>query len=233
MSKARSSLIGTNPRERGYEKQRIALDWIYRWGWSSEDVLHKLTGSGASKISNLLIENKLILSTPNDRCNVFKDAPAHLLTLTETGLEAAERDCEYLIRYEIKPSKLKANTIVKENICQMLTAKEVFKKSINEFQTSREFLEKSSKKERQHDVIWGFDDKTNVGVEVALSINIEQDFNKILKSCLESLGEEVNTNKEINKIIIYIDSIKTSDKFEKYFTSNKSLEKIEFVSLLW
>ena len=57
-------LDGQSPQNRAKEKLKKTLDWIYRWGFTTEKVIHLLSGQKAHTYAKSLV-NRGFLSKPD------------------------------------------------------------------------------------------------------------------------------------------------------------------------
>jgi hypothetical protein len=203
---ARGVLNGKSPRTRGAEKQQIALDWIYRWGWSSPKILDLATGGGRTGLAARLVKNKLLRATKTESGGSVKGIPIHLLTLTATGLDEAERHREDLIQYELDPYRIDQSKLRHDGLAQMATANRMLKESIIEFKTPKELAAKSSKDIKQPDVWWLDKNGQRIGVEIELSAKWDRKLDQFVSSCITSMSTMANTINKVDTIILVSDS---------------------------
>ncbi len=90
-------LDGQSPQNRAKEKLKKTLDWIYRWGFTTEKVIHLLSGQQAHTYAKSLVNRGYLVET-----KTITGSPKFFYTLSEIGLQAAER--EALEVYEYKES---------------------------------------------------------------------------------------------------------------------------------
>lgn len=223
LAKARAALNGASPRARGEEKQRIALDWIYRWGWSSSKILDAATGGGRSGIAARLVKNKLLRSTKTETGGSVKGIPVYLLTLTPTGLDEVERHRESLIQYELDPYKIDQTKLRHDGMGQMATASILEKKLIRLFKTPKELVAQSSKEIKQPDIIWINNDDIRIGVEIELSAKWDRKLDQFVRSCLVSLSKNANEANKVDKILLVSDSKAIVKRYTEAFTPGQKL----------
>ena len=224
LEKARAALDGRSPRQIGAEKQRIALDWIYRWGWSSPTLLDAATGGARSGISARLIKNRLLVATATEGSGV-KGTPNRILTLTPTGLDETERHCLNLINYEIDPYRIDQTKLRHDGLAQQATAKALKSKSIISFKTPKELAAKSTKETKQPDVLWITDDGLRIGIEVELSAKWERKLDQFVHGCLISLSpnhrDRINS---VDEIYLITDSNAIIKRYSAAFTPGKEYD---------
>lgn len=81
------ALDGMTPREKGAMKAAEALDWIYRWGWSTSSVVDSLAGTGRnSGLGARLVKNGWARKAPIRIVSSFRITPRDILTITPEGV---------------------------------------------------------------------------------------------------------------------------------------------------
>jgi len=189
LAMARQSMAeaGISPRTRGVEKQRTALDWIYRWGWTSPSVLDSVAGGVRSSLSSRLVKKGLLKSTKTESGGGLKDIPMQILTLTELGCEEVERLRDDLIQYELNPYKIDQTKLRHDQLAQKATIAALNNKSIVDFKTPRELSARSEKNMKQPDVLWILAEGMRMGIEVELSAKWERKLDEFVYSCIKAL----------------------------------------------
>jgi hypothetical protein len=218
LAKARAILEGQSPRARGAEKQRIALDWVYRWGWTSSQILDLATGGGRAGIAARLVKNMLLRATKTETGGSVKGIPIHMLTLTETGLDEAERHREDLIKYEMDPYRIDQTKLRHDSLSQMSTANAIKNEIITGFKTPRELLAKSNKDVKQPDIIWVKKNGQRIGVEVELSAKWDRKLDLFVKSSLVSISTDAHPINKVDTILLVSDSKAIIKRYRDAFT---------------
>jgi hypothetical protein len=85
-----AKMNGKTPLQIGAEKTQTALNWVYRWGWSSPFTVDMLGGSARRGLAARLVKNGLLRSTRTQSGGAVRGVPAQILTLTETGQAEVE-----------------------------------------------------------------------------------------------------------------------------------------------
>ena len=205
----------------GAEKQKLALDWIYRWGWSSPTILDIVTSGARSGISLRLLRNKLLIDTATASGGV-QDTPKKLLTLSQSGLEEVTRECLYLINYEIDAYRIDQSKLRHDGLTQLATARALKSGAITSFKTPHELAARSAKNIKQPDVLWIKSDGTRIGVELELSPKWERKLDQFVQSCIDSLNND-NENRvnAVHEIYLITDSKAIVERYSKAFTPGK------------
>jgi len=77
LAEARQALAdsGITTRELGRERIRLALDWVYRWGWSSPSTIDLLSGAQRRGLSAKLVKSGLMVETKTAAGSIVEDIP--------------------------------------------------------------------------------------------------------------------------------------------------------------
>ena len=220
LAKARAALNGQSPRLIGAQKQRIALDWIYRWGWSSATILDLATGGGRTGLATRLVKNGLLAATKTESGGV-KGAPNSLLTLTSKGLDEAERHCVDLIQYDVDPYRIDQTKLRHDGLAQRATANSLNSGSTKHFKTPKELAAKSDKETKQPDVIWITKDDKRIGIEIELSAKWERRLDQFVNSCIISMSAEANAINCVDRIYLVSDSKAIITRYKEALTPDR------------
>ena len=207
------ALAGKSPRARGDEKMRLALDWVYRWGWSSSSTLEIIGGANRSGLAARLVKRGLLRSTATENGGAQKGIPAAILTLTETGQQEVESFREDLIQYERDPYRIRQDQLRHYQIAQTATANALKLKTITGFMTELESLKKSKSGIKQPDIIW-YTENGRMGIEVELSAKWGRQMDQFIVSCIASL---VGDPPMLNEIAIISNSPAIIKRYKNEF----------------
>ncbi len=210
-------LDGKSPRQRGTEKMHAALEWVYRWGWSSASILESVVGTKESGIASRLIKKGMLVSTKSQSGGGIKGVPANILTLSETGLSEVERVTEKLLPYTISPFSIDQRLLRHDSTAQNATIKAITQKKIDSFQTPKEISQKSITGVKQPDILW-IKGSTRVAVEVELTGKWERDLDFFIRGCLKSLFGYQDNPPTAELIAIISDSKAIINRYQKAFT---------------
>lgn len=216
LSAARAAM-GSSPRARGQEKLRIALDWIYRWGWSSPQVLDMATSGSRSGLAARLERLKLIKQTKTEAGGSVKAIPVFMLTLTSVGLDEVERLREDLIQYDLDPYKIDQTKLRHDEIAQRATADALKKGSITDFRTPKELAAKSEKNVKQPDILWIDKSGQRMGIEVELSAKWDRKLDQFVFGCLQSLSEKAQPVQKVDVVAVISDSKAIIKRYKEAF----------------
>lgn len=191
LAAARAALasMSESPRQRGQEKTRLALDWIYRWGWASPTTIELVGGAHRSGLAARLVRNGLLRSTQTEAGGAVRGVPAHILTLTETGQAEIERLRDDLLPYDRDPYHIRQDQLRHYQLAQTATAKALKSCAISGFITEKEVGEASVSGVKQADVTWLIGDIRS-GVEVELTAKWSRDLDTFVRSCLLALSPQ-------------------------------------------
>lgn len=218
LAAARAAMGGVSPRARGEEKARLALDWIYRWGWSSPSTLDLATGGKRTGLAARLTRQKLIKSTRTESGGGVKGIPIHMLTLTSVGQDEAERLREDLVQYELDAFKIDQTKLRHDELSQRATADALQKGSIKSFKTPKELAAKSEKNVKQPDVLWIDSAGQRMGIEVELSAKWDRKLDQFVLSCLQSMSNNANPVNKVNTVALVSDSKAIIKRYKEAFT---------------
>ncbi|NCN69572.1 MAG: hypothetical protein GW907_00265 [Betaproteobacteria bacterium] len=178
-------LGGMSPLEKGRERERKALEWIYRWGWASSTTLELLVDTKRSGLALRLIKNKLIISTDTEGITK-KYVPGAYLTLTKQGHEQIEDELELGLDYSPNERPNLSN-LKHDEIAQRRTASALVRGAISRYVTEKEMADKFREGIKNPDVLWIFPDGTKASIEVELTQKFGRDLDVFVRSNLISL----------------------------------------------
>lgn len=214
-------LNGQSPRERGDEKMRLALDWIYRWGYSSPKVIELIGGAARSGLSARLVKRGLLRSTRTESGGGLKGVPDALLTLTELGQQEIERISEKLLQYDLDPYKINQLKLRHDILAQTATAKALSNSSIQDFRTERELAQRSQQGFKQPDVLWSMSG-LRVAVEIELTAKWDRILDQFVDSCINALSSQNEKEPRFNQILLATDSPAISKRYKAAFESGQT-----------
>ena len=213
-------LAGRTPRERGNEKKRAALDWVYRWGWASPTTIEQTGGAQRTGLAARLVKRGYLRSTRTESGGGERGIPSYILTLTEKGLMEVERFQTTLLHYELDPTRVRQNKLRHDQLCQSATLTQLQNKKITGFLTEKEMAKVSAAGVKQPDVCW-IDDNTKTAIEIELSSKWGRDFDGFVTGCLSSLVS-VNQPPRFNFINIVSDSPAIVARYKAAFQPGQS-----------
>lgn len=160
----RQYLNGESPRARGQAKLDRALDWLYRWGFSSATLLRDVSGQQANGFARRLIEHGFAQET-----RTLSGQPRSYLTLTRLGLAECERKALTLYPYpEADPYRVNQQTMRHYLIAQRATLNSMAQGLITGYETERQFAHADVRGQKRPDVVW-LSGEARWGIEVELT----------------------------------------------------------------
>lgn len=224
MAKARSAIAsalgGKTTRELGVERERKAVAWIYRWGWTSPKILQEHCGDNRNGLVSRLEKKGLLVKTKTAARLGLPHLPVFILTLTDLGVMLAERDltsAEQLVRYEIDPFRVNQKNLTHDHVMQAATSNAVKAGRIAEFKTPQELAQLSELNIKQPDCVW-IAGQSKIGIEVELTGKWDRALDQFVRACLLALapGKE-NSPPRLNKILLVSDSQALLERYKKNF----------------
>lgn len=216
---------GRNTREIGEEKERLALDWIYRWGWSWPEMIEEVGGSKSNRLAARLEKNKLVTSICPE-AGGMRNIPRKLVVLTKLGLSETERFQKTLLPYETDPYRIRQTHIKHHVFCQKATMAKIqeSKKNLDlifKFKTERELAQKSITEFKQPDISWLLN-KDRIAVEIELTAKWERDLDQFVSYTIDSLTRSKNKDGSVNPprfdfMFLFTDSPAIIERYRKYF----------------
>lgn len=211
-------LNGKTPRQRGEEKTLTALDWIYRWGWSSPSTVELIGGAKRSGLAARLVRNGLLLSTKTESGGGVRGVPTSILTLTRLGLEEIERFREVLLPYQLDPFRIRQDKLRHDQLAQHLTAKGLLQGTLQDFHSEIELAQRSAAAVKQPDVLWVLPDGQRCAVEIELSAKWGRDLDGFVRGCLLALASREERPARFNFVAVVSDSPAIIKRYQAAFS---------------
>ena len=214
-------LDGMSPRARGKHKEQLALNWIYRWGWSAPSVIDSLAGNIGRGLSSRLVKRGLLIETHTGNGGITKGVPSKILTLTRTGLNDVERllSEEELLPYELDPHKIKQD-FLRHGLCAQKATSNVMKtEKFVGYQTEKEIQRTAEAGVKQHDVIWQIDQSV-IGVEIELTAKWNRPFDQFIIGCVQSI-----TSGAVNQLFLISDAPAIIKRYKHTLTGGTQIPR--------
>lgn len=208
MERRAEALAGRSPRKAGQDKVRQALDWVYRWGYSSATILDGLSGAKRRGLAARLVTQGLLKAT-NVEGGGLNGLPHRILTLTALGLSDVERWRETLLPYELDASRYRQNKVRHYMLAQKATAQRLAEGTLADFATEKELWEQSLAVEgyKQPAVLWRMKSGEKVGVEVELLAKFGPKLDMFVLACLNNLSTSENgAPARFDQVVVISDS---------------------------
>lgn len=159
-------LDGQSPSERSQEKRLRVLNWVYRWGWSSADIINIVSGQATKGYATKLVQAGLLRETLSSSVHLKR-----FFTLTADGLAEIERHIVKLLPYpEIRPLRVRQEMIRHQLIAQRLTLEYMKYGPVADVVTERMYPELADKAGvKRPDVVWHCRDGQAIAVEIEIT----------------------------------------------------------------
>lgn len=202
--RAADYLGGESPRARGERKRRRVLEWVYRWGYSSAEILRQVAGQQAKGYATGLVKKGWLVETKTE-----SGSPRHYYTLSERGQQEAERLSDRLHRYpEADPYRVNQQQIRHYLLAQQSTWNALTAQVISDYETERMFDERGDKAgDKRPDVVWRLATGKEVGVEIELSAKWDRRLNEfVLGICRALQARGIDSPARYQRFVIVTDS---------------------------
>ena len=201
--RASDYLGGESPRARGERKRRRVLNWVYRWGYSSAEIIRQVAGQQAKGYANGLVKKGWLAQTKTE-----SGTPRFLYTLSQSGLQESERMSDDLLRYpEIDPYKINQQQVRHYLLAQSATTNAQAANAIVDFLTERQFDQAGDKPgEKRPDVLWLLPSDEKIGVEIELSAKWDRRLNEFVFGVARALQRTTDKPAEYQRFAIVSDS---------------------------
>lgn len=161
----RDFLNGQTPLQRAQQNKLMAVDWIYRWGSTSSQVLRLCLSKESASWSSIAVKRGLLRSTRTE-----SGVPAVFYTLSEMGLELAHHHATSLIAYpELDPYRVNQSKLRHDLMVQRLSITAQREGLVTKVQSEREVNDGDQRGEKRPDAIWHLRDGRRIGIELELS----------------------------------------------------------------
>ena len=201
--RASDYLGGESPRARGERKRRRVLNCVYRWGYSSAEIIRQVAGQQAKGYANGLVKKGGLAQTKTE-----SGTPRFLYTLSQSGLQESERMSDDLLRYpEIDPYKINQQQVRHYLLAQSATTNAQAANAIVDFLTERQFDQAGDKPgEKRPDVLWLLPSGEKIGVEIELSAKWDRRLNEFVFGVARALQRTTDKPAEYQRFAIVSDS---------------------------
>jgi hypothetical protein len=181
-------LCGESPRTRGEKKRRRILDWVYRWGFSSAEIIRRLSGQQAKGYAAGLVKKGWLTETKTKSGN-----PRFIYTLSETGRQEAEYFSEKLYRYpEADPYRVNQAQLRHYLLAQQVTVNALTNGSILGYETERMLLKEAGDQagKKRPDVVWILATGHKLGIEIELSAKWARQMDDFILGLMRAIRPE-------------------------------------------
>ncbi|MFG6449523.1 hypothetical protein ACG0Z6_14950 [Roseateles sp. BYS180W] len=181
---------GTTSLEMGLKKKLHALQWVYRWGWSSPSLIDTVASPNRRGLAKRLIEQGFLNSYPN-QAGGERGIPRQAVCLTEKGQEFVEMRIEEAVglldqRHEgdIPWHQLRHDFLVQQTTVKMLADGQIISAL-----SPKEFAGQSKVGIKQPDAVWILGDGIRLGIELELTRKKDgRELNQTVLALIKSIG---------------------------------------------
>ena len=194
---------GKSPRQLGVESRRKVIEWLYHWGYTSSTLIQLLLDRTSGGYAQKLAKQGWLTAT-----KTVSGSPTAYFTLTEQGLQEAERLSCALYRYpEIDNYKVNQQQIRHYLIAQAATLNGLHAGIITRYETERMFAQSGDKSGvKRPDVVWHTQAVLKIAVEIELSAKWERTLDEFVLSITKALHSSENIPARYNRFAIISDS---------------------------
>ena len=178
---------GQGPTARGEDKLRQALNWVYRWGWSSAKTLNCVGGSTNASLAARLIRAQYLVATRTASGIAQKDLPSHILTLTKDGVARIRRERDILLPYATDPARVRQDQLRHYQMAQTATLDALLAHRIVAYNVEKELAVVSADGVKQPDVVWSLPSGARAAVEIELSAKWGRALDVFVRGCAVAL----------------------------------------------
>ena len=235
-----AALDGATPRERGAEKAAQALDWLYRWGWSTSSVIATLAGTGRnSALSARMVKNGWAKRHPIRIVSSFKLTPTDIISLTPEGIAEL-----VALRGELPFSKQSSvsKRVVKKNVTHDLLVQKLTLTYMNRWPESApvvvdDFYGKVTDVETAHqlgettlgdkkpDAIWTMESGHKLAIELELSPKFGRELDQFIARHVQMQKAET---KKVDGLVIFFTSPDSAERYAKAMSFGAQIRQYEY-----
>ena len=193
-----AKMAGRSPRAVGRKKDNLALNWVYRWGWSAAGIVDAVASPGRRGVASRLVKKGLLNAHDCEAAGGVKGIPHQVVTLTPDGVAEVEADISEseLLPYPPNGAKLIAwKQLRHDMLVQNWTARRLTAGSIIGHQTPRQLAERSEAGIKQPDAIWVLDGNRKAAIECELTAKFGRELDQALTALLRSVAPKNNEGK--------------------------------------
>lgn len=214
----RKALRGLSPSKKADEKKRVALSWIYRFGYASPSMIESLVETTRSGYAAALERNGFIKKFRTECGGGISGVPKYICLLTDLGVEFAVRHINMILPYDGDPAKINQQLLRHNEMVQNLTLERCLAKDIKGFWTEREIREWSKLNEKEPDALWISNDDKKIAIEVELSPKTGRRLDEFVRSVWLSVLPNSSFEQRFSSARIYTDSDAIAKNYANIFS---------------
>ena len=224
---------GMSTRDIGLIRTERALEWVYRWGWTTPHLIDRFFGNANRRcLAARLVKKGLLVETPRSALSgVSIAAPRKLITLSSTGVEEVERtlrDEHDLVNYQQDPIGYLQSPFRRELFAQLTTRFQLDDGHISNYRYDSIMAQKTRPKSNNlPNLVW-VKDEMLTGVEIELTARWGRELDLFVLNSLTSLGlikknKNQTHSKALSSLIIYTDSRAIGEKLKSSFMPGRKI----------
>lgn len=214
------SATGKSSRQIGDESKLQVIDWTYRWGYTSATIIQMLLGRTSAGYANKLVRQGWLVATKTE-----SGMPTAIFTLSELGLQKAERHSPDLYRYfEIEPYRINQKLIRHYLLAQVATINAINTGGIVNFETERMFSQMGDKLGiKRPDIVWVMQSKRRFAIEVELSKKWDRCLDTFIYAIIKALKSLKKQPARFDRFIVFTESPAIHDTYLEKMQPGKEL----------
>lgn len=179
---------------RSSEKINEALLWVYRFGFSTPQIVDFMWSPNRSGFAKSLVDRGFMEISMPDTKILDKGIPRKFLTLTPDGLARAtmllEDDLDLLPYKTNKPERMVGNNALHDFLIQRTIARALKNGAITGYKTERQLRAKSTVARKVFDALMITPSASNQGLELELSPKSGRDLDHFCTSIASSIEQQ-------------------------------------------
>lgn len=213
-------LGGLTPRAKGIENERIVVDWVYRWQYSSAALIQARLGKQASGWAALAVKRKLLYSIENE-----SGLPSKLFFLAPRGLELAQCHAAQLLDYDDNDSSRINMLLVRHNLLtQSLTLNALKKHQISDFVTENQLWVADRRLIKRPDAVWVLPSGVRLALEVELTAKWGRRLDEFVGAIVDAL-ERDEASRPFDQVLIATYSKAICERYRLAFSLGAPLKE--------
>lgn len=223
------ALGGQSSRARGREKDLAALEWVYRWGWSSPSIVDLVASPTRRGVCARLTRRGLLVAHPSPGGSGVAGAPATVVTLSDDGVAEVEALADALMPYDTDGRQIPWRQLRHDALVQTWTAQKISSGKIADYRTPRELAEKSERGVKQPDAVWITKTGMSVAVELELTAKKDREFHQAVLALLRSVhpGSDKRERGPFDAAVVISHSRAILDRYRKMLAPGATIQKYE------
>ena len=214
LAAARAKLAekGKGPRVIGSESRLKVIQWLYNWGYTTSTTIQTLVNRTSGGYAKKLCAQGWLIHT-----KTASGTPAGFYTLSQKGLEEAERHSSLLYPYkEINPFRVDQLKIRHDTFAQSATLNVLRAGVIIGHETERMLMIDGDKSDKKRpDVVWTTKSQLRIGIEIELTAKWGRDLDDFISKIAHGLSSIEDEPSSYSRFSIISDSPAIIDRYKE------------------